>query len=76
MNALKAISIAALLIGALGLVGIMDMEDEIKQEQHYCEMRRIWEQNKETVPRFKPGWPNFKPEIKCEGVGDGNGFQH
>ena len=68
MDALKGISIALLILGAFGLVGIMDMEDERKQEEHYCYMRKVWEDNKETVPRFRPGWPNYKPEVKCDGV--------
>ena len=31
----------SLVILCMAIVGHMDMEDEIKQEQHYCEMRRI-----------------------------------
>lgn len=65
MNALKGFAIAALLIGAWGLVGTLEIEDEIKEEQHYCEMRRLWEEAKDVEPRFRPGWPNFKPEVKC-----------
>jgi hypothetical protein len=65
MNALKVISIALLMIGALGLIGAMDAEDEAAQDDHYCEMRQIWEQNRDIEPRYRPGWPNFKPEIEC-----------
>jgi hypothetical protein len=64
-DALKGISIAVVLVGAFGLIGAMDMEDEIKQDEHYCYMRRIWEQSKDTPPQFRPGWPNYKPEVKC-----------
>lgn len=65
MNALKGFAIAALLIGAWGLVGTLELEDEIKEEQHYCEMRKIWEESKQIDSQFRPGWPNFKPEVKC-----------
>lgn len=65
MNALKVISIALLMIGALGLIGAMDAEDEAAQDDHYCEMRKIWEQNRDIEPRYRPGWPNFKPEVIC-----------
>ena len=65
MNALKGISIALLMIGGLGLIGAMDAEDEAKQDEHYCEMRKLWEQSKDIEPRFRPGWPNFKPEVTC-----------
>jgi hypothetical protein len=65
MNALKGLGIALLLIGAWGLVGTLELEDEIKEEQHYCEMRKIWEESKQIDSQFRPGWPNFKPEVKC-----------
>ena len=62
---LKGISIAVVLIGALGLVGVMDFEDEVKQDEHYCFMRAVWEANKDIDASVRPGWPNFKPEVKC-----------
>ena len=64
-EALKGISIAVVLIGALGLVGVMDFEDEVKQDEHYCFMRAVWEANKDIPKEQRPGWPNFKPEVKC-----------
>ena len=63
---LKAVSIGMIMIGAFGLVGVMDAEDEAKQEAHYCEMRRLWEEAKDIEPRYRPGWPNFKPEVTCK----------
>jgi hypothetical protein len=62
---LKGISIAVVLIGALGLAGTMDLEDEIKQDEHYCYMRAVWEANKDIDASVRPGWPNYKPEVKC-----------
>jgi len=47
------------------LVGTMDLEDEIKQDQHYCHMRSVWEANKNIDAAMRPGWPNYKPEVKC-----------
>lgn len=64
-EALKGISVAVVLIGALGLVGIMDFEDEVKQDEHYCYMRAVWEANKDIDASVRPGWPNYKPEVKC-----------
>jgi hypothetical protein len=64
-EALKGISIAVILIGALGLVGVMDFEDEVKQDEHYCYMRAVWEANKDIDASVRPGWPNYKPEVKC-----------
>ena len=64
-EALKGISIAVILIGALGLVGVMDFEDEVKQDEHYCFMRAVWEANKDIDASVRPGWPNYKPEVKC-----------
>lgn len=38
---------------AYGIVGELDYQDAIKQDQHYCGM-------------VKSGaWPNYKPEIEC-----------
>lgn len=62
---LKAVSIGLILIGAMGLVGVMDYQDEVRSEEHYCYMRAVWEANKDIVPQKRPGWPNFKPEVKC-----------
>ena len=62
---LKIAAMVCLLVGAWGISSTMEMEDEIRQEEHYCEMRRIWEQNRDIEPRYRPGWPNFKPEIEC-----------
>lgn len=60
----------ALIILAIGIcigyVGTQDMKDEQAQEQRYCEMRAIWEKNKDIEPTKRPGWPNFKPEVECK----------
>lgn len=66
MNSLKGIAIALLMIGGLGLIGAMDAEDEAKQDEHYCEMRQLWENNKHIDASVRPGWPNFKPEVTCK----------
>ena len=65
-DVLKAISIGLILIGAFGLVGVMDAEDEARQDKHYCEMRQLWENNKHIDANVRPGWPNFKPEVTCK----------
>ena len=62
---LKVASVLLLIFGAYGLLGTLDYEDEQKQLEQYCEMRRIWEESKDIVPHKRPGWPNFKPEVQC-----------
>jgi len=62
---LKAVSVGLILIGAMGLVGVMDYQDEVKQDEHYCFMRAVWEANKDIPKEQRPGWPNFKPEVTC-----------
>ena len=59
--------ITMMVITVFGLVGRMDYEDELMQHAHYCEMRGIYEQDKNNnVPEEeRSGWPNFKPEIQC-----------
>jgi hypothetical protein len=56
MSMIKAIGVALLLIVAFGIVGQMDYEDAIEQDQHYCDMVR------------EGHWPNFKPEIDCKRI--------
>lgn len=34
-------------------MGTLDYEEELRQEQHYCQMVRDGH------------WPNFKPEVQC-----------
>lgn len=50
---LKVASVLALIFGAYGLMGTLDYEEELRQEQHYCQMVR------------DGAWPNYKPEINC-----------
>lgn len=50
---LKFIGAIVFVIVAYGIVGELDYQEELKQEQHYCGM-------------VKSGaWPNYKPEIEC-----------
>lgn len=63
---LKVASVLVLIFGAYGLMGTLEFEDEQREIEHYCEMRRIWEDGKDIDPRFRPGWPNFKPEVNCK----------
>lgn len=65
MSMIKTIVIWPALLAAFLIVNQMDYEDAIKEEQHYCEMRKIWEESKQIDSQFRPGWPNFKPEVKC-----------
>ena len=62
----QIIFILLFLIAAVCLVGAVDYEEQQEQEQHYCEMRKIWEQSKRIPEITRPGWPNFNPEIECK----------
>lgn len=62
---LKFIGAIVFVVVAYGSVGYLEEQDENKSVQHYCEMRKIWEQSKDILPQKRPGWPNFKPEIDC-----------
>jgi hypothetical protein len=51
---LKTTYIIAILMAALGIVGAIDYEDAVREEQHYCDM-------------VKSGaWPAYKPEVDCK----------
>jgi hypothetical protein len=56
MNRIQTIAVGVLLLVAMGIVGQMDYEDAIAQDEHYCDMVR------------EGSWPNFKPEIDCAQV--------
>lgn len=52
-----------------GIVGKMDYQDHLLQQAHYCEMRELYDQDKnDNVPASeRRGWPNFKDrEYKCD----------
>jgi hypothetical protein len=66
IEALKVAGVIGFIFVAYGIVGHLDEEDERLQTQHYCEMRQIWEQNRDVLPIKRPGWPNFKPEVTCK----------
>jgi len=56
MQVIKTIGAVIFVVMAFGIVGHMDYEDAIAQDQHYCDMVR------------EGHWPNFKPEIDCKRI--------
>lgn len=50
----------------MGIVGRMDYEDELLEQQAYCDMRMTYEDAaaRGVPPGDRPGWPAFKPEIE------------
>jgi hypothetical protein len=51
---LKTIYIIAIILAMLGIAGTIDYEEQLREEQHYCEM-------------VKSGaWPAYKPEVDCK----------
>ncbi len=56
MQTIKAIGVVLLLVMAFGIVGQMDYEDAIKEEQRYCDMVRDGH------------WPHYNKDIDCKMV--------
>jgi hypothetical protein len=51
-----------------GIAGQMDYEDAVEQENYYCEMVKIWEDDAARGVRAedRAGWPPFKGEnVSC-----------
>ena len=50
----------------LGVVGTMDMEDEQHEQEAYCNMRSVWEEDAARGVKLEDrnGWPSFKPELE------------
>lgn len=55
------------LIIAMGIVGQSDMEEEQRQQDEYCAMVKIWNEDKARgVPEHdRAGWPPFEGEEQC-----------
>lgn len=52
----------------MGIAGQMDYEDAVEQENYYCEMVKIWEDDAARGVRAedRAGWPPFKGEsVQC-----------
>ena len=62
MSRWQAIAIFLAFFILMGIVGRMDYEDQLLEEQHYCEMVKIWEDDRARgVPaEQRAGWPPFK----------------
>tara|TARA_R110000744_G_C19371646_1_gene562770 strand:+ start:10823 stop:11035 length:213 start_codon:yes stop_codon:yes gene_type:complete len=47
-----------------GLVTLFKSEQEEQQieQQHYCEMVELWNDNKHLPKEDRPGWPPYKGE--------------
>jgi hypothetical protein len=66
---IKTISAVGLALCGFALIGAMEFEDQQLEDDHYCQMRRAWDESNVKDPSLRAGWPNFKPEINCEGGG-------
>ena len=55
---------AALILLALGVVGHFDSEEEQRQQDEYCAMVKVWNEDKARgVPEHdRAGWPPFEGE--------------
>jgi hypothetical protein len=56
----QVILIAIFFIVMMGIVGQMDVEEEQRQDQEYCDMIKLWEETKGQA-----GWPAFKSKEGC-----------
>ena len=51
---MKTTYIIVIIVAILGVAGTIDYEEQLREEQHYCEM-------------VKAGnWPAYKPEVDCK----------
>lgn len=59
---------AALVLLALGVVGQFDSEEEQRQQDEYCAMVKVWNEDRARgVPEHdRAGWPPFKGEEACK----------
>lgn len=59
---------AALVLFALGVVGQFDSEEEQRQQDEYCAMVKVWNEDKARgVPEHdRAGWPPFEGEEVCK----------
>lgn len=51
-----------------GIAGRMDYEDAVEQENYYCEMVKLWQDDAARGVRAedRAGWPPFKGEsVSC-----------
>ena len=53
----QVILIAIFFIVMMGIIGKMDVEEEQRQDQEYCDMVKLWAETKGQA-----GWPAFKSE--------------
>lgn len=58
---------AALFLLGFGLVGQFDFEEEQRQQDEYCAMVKVWNEDKARgVPEHdRAGWPPFEGEEQC-----------
>lgn len=56
----QVILIVIFFIAMMSVVGQMDVEEEQRQDQEYCEMIKLWEKTKGQA-----GWPAFKSKEGC-----------
>ena len=66
MNTIKIVGSVFLIVLVLGVVGRMDMEDEQHEQEAYCNMRSVWEEDAARGVKLEDrnGWPAFKPELE------------
>jgi len=56
----QIILIGLAMLGAFGLLGSMDKEEEERQQAEYCEMVKLWKQT-----NGRAGWPAYNGEGAC-----------
>lgn len=68
MPATKGWSLAALLLVALALDGMMDAKDAESDHQQYCEMVAQWDKDAESgmAPEQRAGWPPYNGYKQCK----------
>lgn len=74
---IRATLASTVILGALGIAGHFDSQQEVASDRHYCEMVSIqkrWildhptEIGREAAAR-RPGWPEHRWDVDCEEFG-------
>jgi len=61
MNRIKTFLAFTAIIVAMGIAGHMDVEEEERQQEQYCEMVKLWKES-----GGEKGWPAYNGEEQCK----------
>ena len=65
-NGIAVLAVVSVL-GLVGFAGTCDYQDEIDQQNRYCEMVKQWNNHAHLPKEDRPGWPPYNGEEQCNG---------